>query len=326
MTMRSQRRLLVAAAAGWAGAPAWLRAQPAYPNRPITLIVPYTAGGASDFGARLIAGELGKRLGQSVVVENIAGAGGALGVQRLVRAVPDGHTLIYGSLSEAVLVPLINPSVNYSSRDLVPVALAGATPLCFVVRPDFPANTLDEWLALARRNPGKFTYGSPGIGTFQHVTAEIVKARTSTFMVHIPYRGGQNIITDLLAGQIDLGATSVPNAMPMLETRRIKALGVSSRTRVASLRDVPAFSETKELQDLDLQTWGMVLAPAATPEAILNRLNAAVNETLQVPAVREARLKAGSELSRPLTVAQARAFYEGEQKTYGPIASRIKPE
>jgi tripartite-type tricarboxylate transporter receptor subunit TctC len=326
MTMRTQRRLLMAAALGWAGMPGWARAQPAFPSRPISLIVPYTAGGASDFGARLIAGELGKRLGQSVVVENVAGAGGALGVQRLVRAAPDGHTLLYGSLSEAVLVPLINPSVNYRSSELAPVALAGATPLCFAVRPDFPANTMDEWIALARRNPGKYTYGSPGIGTFQHVVAEIVKSRTGPFMVHIPYRGGQNILTDLLAGQIDLGATSVANAMPMLEMRRIKAIGVSSRNRVATLRDVPAFSESKELKDLDLQTWGMVFAPAATPEPILNRLNAAVNETLQVPAVREARLKAGSDLSRPLTVTEARAFYVGEQKTYGPIASRIKPE
>jgi len=301
-------------------------AQPAYPSRPVTMIVPYTAGGSSDYGARLMSGELGKRLGQTVIIENIAGAGGALGVQKLIRSNPDGFTLLYGSLSETVLVPMVNPSVNYKPDELLPVALTGTTPVAFIVKPDFPANNMDEFIALARRSPGKYTYGSPGIGTFQHVMAETVKSRTGIFIVHIPYRGGQNLVTDLLAGQIDIGVTGAPNVMPLLEAKRVKVLGVSSRARLSALKEVPSFGDSAALKGLDLQTWGMVFAPPGTPEPLVARINAAVNEVMQMPEMREARLKAGSELARPLSPAETRAFFLTERDTYRPIAARIKPE
>lgn len=326
MIDRSSRRRLCGLMLAGAAMPSALRAQAAWPTRPVTLVVPYTAGGASDFGARLLSTELGRRLGQPVIVENVGGAGGALGVQKLVRATPDGHTLLYGSLSEAVMVPIVNPSVSYGGDDLLPIALAGRTPVAFVVRPDFPARTMDELIALARSRPGKLSYGSPGIGTFQHVMAETVKARTGTFIVHIPYRGGQNLVADVLGGQIDVGVTSVPNVAPLLASGRVRVLGVSSAVRVDALPGVPAFGDTEALKGLDLQTWGMVFAPKGTPEPVVARLNAAINEVLALPSVRDARLKAGSELSSPLSPAQARAFFASERATYHPIASRIKPE
>ncbi len=302
------------------------RAQGSWPNRPLTLIVPYTAGGASDYGARLLAPELGRRLGQQVIIENIAGAGGALGVQKLVRAAPDGHTLLYGSLSEAVLVPIVNPAVQYKSQDLLPVALVGKTPVAFVARPDFGANNMDEMLAMARKAPGRLTYGSPGIGTFQHVMAETVKATTGTFITHIPYRGGQNIVTDVLAGQIDLGVTSAPNIAPLLASARIKVLGVSSRERIPALGQAPSFGESAGLKGLDLQTWGIFFLPQSTPASIAERLNRSINEVLEMPAIRSARSKAGSELAQALTPDQTLAFYKAEQARYLPIAGRIKAE
>lgn len=303
-----------------------VRAQAGFPSRPLSLIVPYTAGGASDYGARLLAPEIGKRLGQQVVVENVGGAGGALGVQRLLRSAADGHTLLYGSLSEAVMVPIVNRSVNYAPEDLLPVALAARTPVAFIVRPDFEARSIDDLIALARRRPGSLTYGSPGIGTFQHVMTETVKARTGTFIVHIPYRGGQNLVNDVIAGQIDIGVTTAPNVAPMLAAGRVRALAVSSAARLDALPGVPAFGETVALKGLDMQTWGMLFAPRGTPAAVIERLNAVTNEASTQPSIVEARAKTGSVLARPLGMAETAAFFTAEIATYRPIASRIKPE
>ena len=304
--------------------PAW--AQSEYPSRNVSVIVPYTAGGASDVGARIYQPELSRALGQAVVVENVAGAGGAVGVQRLIRAAPDGHTLLYGSLSECVLVPLINPGAGYRPEDLSAVAMAAATPAAFLVRSDFPANDMSQWIAHARRNPGRLSYGSPGIGTFQHVVAETVKARTGTFMLHIPYRGGANIVNDVLSGQIDVGVTTVPNVVGLVTQGRVKVLGITSAQRISVLPQVAGFDETPELKGLDLQTWGMFFAPRGTPEAVLSRLNEALNAITVMPAMVEARRKLGSTAARPMTAAQCQAFVLRERDLYRPVASRVKPE
>lgn len=321
----SRRQLLaLAAASPWAG-PAWSQS-PAFPSRPLSLVVPYAAGGASDAAARMINMELARRLGQPVLVENVAGVGGSLGVQKFLAAPADGHTLLYGSLSEAILVPTINPNAPYKAADLLPVALTGKTPLAFVARNDFPGQTIDDLVAQARKAPGRLSYGSPGIGTFQHVLAETLKERAGVFMVHIPYRGGQQIVTDVLGGQIDIGVTSVPNVAPLLAAGRLKVLGVSSAARVASMPQVPGFGETQALKGLDLQTWGMVFVHPRTPAAVVAQLNAVVNEVLQLPAVRDARARFGSELAAPLSLSAALAFYRAETDLYRPMARRIKPE
>ncbi len=319
------RRTLLAAGLGALATPA-LRAQGTYPIKPITIIVPYPAGGASDIGARMLSTELGKVLGQSVVVDNVGGAGGALGVQKLLRSVADGHTLLYGSLSETVLVPLINPAANYKLEDLSAIAFAGATPAAFVTRPDFPANSMAELLELARRNPGKFSYGSPGIGTFQHLVAETVKLKSGTFMLHIPYRGGGNIMTDVVAGQIDVGVTTAPNVVGLVAQGRVKVLGVTSAARLPVLPNVPSLGETPPLKGMDLQTWGMIFGPKGVPEAVQQKLNAAINAILMQPGMVEQRRKLGSTLDATLTPAQAQAFVLRERDTYRPAASRVKPE
>jgi tripartite-type tricarboxylate transporter receptor subunit TctC len=320
----SRRRVVLGAAAGIA-AP-WARAQAAYPSKQVTIIVPYTAGGASDIGARMLAAELGKALGQPVVIDNVPGAGGALGVQKMLRAPADGHTLMYGSLSECVLVPLINPTVGYKSEDMLAVAMGGSAAAAFVVKPDFPANTMEEWIAYARKNPGKLSYGSPGIGTFQHLVAEVVKARTGTFMLHIPYRGGANIMTDVVAGQIDIGVTTVPNVIGLGAQGRVKILGVTSADRVAVLPGVAGFGETPSLKGMDLQSWNMVFAPRGVPDAALQKLNAAINAIVVLPSLAEQRRRLGATLLGPFTLAQAQAFLLKERDTYRAAASRIKPE
>jgi len=321
---RLRRQILLTAVVAAALPPA--RAQAVYPARPVTIVVPYTAGGASDIGARMVAVELAKLLGQPVLIDNVGGAGGALGVQKMLRSGADGYTLLYGSLSECVLVPLINPSAGYRTDDLQAVAMAGATPAAFVVQPDFPASNMEEWIAYARKIPGKLSYGSPGIGTFQHLVAETVKAKTGTFMLHIPYRGGGNIMTDVLAGQIDIGVTTVPNVVGMATQGRVKVLGITAGERVPVLSGVASFGETPSLKGMDLQTWGMLLAPKGVPEAVLQKLNAAINAVVMQPAMAEQRRKLGSTVAGPMAPAQLQAFLLRERDNYRAAAGRVKPE
>lgn len=322
----SRRALLRQATAGLALLGAGSQAQMAFPGKAITLIVPYTAGGASDIGARMLGVELSRQLGQPVVIDNVGGASGAIGVQKMLRAPADGHTLLYGSLSECVLVPLINASAGYKPEDLVAVAMAGGAPAAFVVRPDFPANTMEEWIAYARKNPGRLSYGSPGIGTFQHLVAETVKVKTGTFMLHIPYRGGANIVSDVMSGQIDIGVTTVTSVLGMGAQGRVKVLGITSAERVPVLPTVPAFGDTPALKGMDLQTWAMVFAPKGLPEAVLQKLNSVINGLVMSPAMTEQRRRLGATAAGPFTPAQAQAFLLNERDTYRLAASRIKPE
>ncbi len=318
------RRQWLAAASSLACAPLW--AQGAFPNRPLSIIVPFTAGGSSDIGARMLATELSRLLGQPVVVDNVAGAGGAIGVQKLIRSPADGYTLLYGGLSESLLIPLINPAVNYKPEDMLPIAMVGSTPVVFVTRPDFPANSVDELIALARKSPGKLSFGSAGIGSFAHVMTEVIKERAKVFMVHIPYRGGAQILTDVISGQIDLGVTTVSNAASMIAGKRVKPLGVSSSQRVAIIKDVPTFAESSSLKGLEMQVWGLMYTPLGTPQAVVSKLSSAINTAMELPSIKALLAKLGAELPGLLGPAQAQAFLQAEQKMYRPVVSRIKPE
>ena len=320
----SRRRLLAAGAIGLTAPLAW--SQAAFPNRSLTIIVPFTAGGSSDIGARMLAIELSKLLGQPVVVDNVAGAGGAIGVQKLIRSPADGYTLLYGGLSESLLIPLINPAVNYKPEDMLPIAMVGSTPVVFVTRPDFPANSVDELIAMARKSPGKLSFGSAGIGSFAHVMTEVIKEKAGVFMVHIPYRGGAQILSDVISGQIDLGVTTVSNAASMIASKRVKALGVSSRQRVSIIRDVPTFAESGSLKGLEMQVWALVYAPVGTPTAVVSKLGSAINSAMELPSIKALLTKQGAELPSLLSPAQAQAFVQAEQKMFRPVVSRIKPE
>lgn len=313
---------------GLAGAGlAWgAHAQAAFPSRPLSLIVPYTPGGSSDIGGRLIAGELAKQLGQTVTVDNVPGAGGALGMQKLARAAADGHTLVYGGLSEALMVPQINPAVGYQPEELTPLALAASSPVCVVTRPDFPASSVDELVALARREPGRLSFGSAGVGSFAHVMGEAIKERTGTSMVHVPYKGSPQIMTDLMGGQIDLAITTVAAAASLAGSRRIKILGVSARERIPAFSSVPTFGESQSLKGVEMQVWAIVFGPRGLPEAVATRLNAAINAALGTPVVLEALARLGAEAPRMLSVAQTRAFLQAQTALYQPITRNIKPE
>lgn len=298
-----------------------------FPSRSISLIVPYIAGASSDIGGRLMASELARQLGQPVVVDNVAGASGTLGMQKLARSPADGHTLVYAGLSEALLVPQIQPNAGYRPEELTPLGLAGSSPVGILVRPDFPANTVDELIAMARKQPGKLSFGSAGVGSFAHVMSEVIKERTGTFMVHIPYRGGAQIITDLIGGQLDLAITTVVAASSTLNSRRLKMLGVTARQRIPAFRDIPTFDESQALKGIDMQAWAILFGPAGLPEAVATRLNAAINASLVTPGMLEALGKLGAETPpRTLSLAQTRAFLQTQTAFYQPVTRRIKPE
>ncbi|MCF8167087.1 MAG: hypothetical protein K9K38_19245 [Rhodoferax sp.] len=179
---------------------------------------------------------------------------------------------------------------------------------------------------LVRKSPGKYSFGSTGIGSFARVMGEVVKERAGMFMVHIPYRGGQQIITDVIDGQLDMGITTAANAASMLASKRIKALGVSAPERVPVIKEVPTFAESKALKGLQMSVWAIVYAPTNTPAAVVERLNSAINTALMVPALKAARIRLASDLPSPMTPAQSRAFFAAEQALYKPVTHRIKPE
>ena len=323
ISRRSALALAATAATGLATGTAWAQS---FPSKTVTLVVPYTAGGSADIGARMVAPELSKLLGQPVVVDNVAGASGAIGVQKVLRSAPDGYTLLCGGLSETMLIPMTNPALNYKSEDLVPLAFSGSSPVALVVRPDFPANTVDEFVEYARKNPGKLSFGSAGVGSFGHVMTEVIKDRANLFMVHIPYRGGANILSDVIGGQIDMAVTALVSANSMVQAKRVKLLGVSSRERVPGFKDVQTLAESRSLKGLDMQVWSMLFAPVGTPEPVVAKLSAALNTALVLPSMKEARAKIGADLPQVMNPAQAKAFLAGQQSIYRAVLSRIKPE
>ena len=300
--------------------------QAPYPNKAVNIIVPFTAGGSSDIGTRILAGELSKILNVSFVADNVAGAGGAIGMQKLLRAAPDGYTFAYGGLSESLLIPMINKAVNYKTEDFVPVAMVGGAPVGIVTRPDFPANTIDEMIALVKKNPGKYSIGSAGIGSFGHVMSEVIKTRTGTFMVHIPYRGGAQIISDLISGQIDFAVTTLATAAAMISSKRVKVLGVSSKERVPLVKDVATFGESQALKGVDMLVWAVLFAPPGTPDAVVQKMNQAIVQVNALPSMKALVLKLGSELPPSLTPAQTKEYLKAQRELYQDAASRIQPE
>ena len=324
----SRRRWLLAAAAGCATALAGVPslADSGYPNKPITIIVPFPPSGGADIDVRLLAPELSRILGQPVVIENVSGGGGTIGIQKGLRAAPDGYTLFYGSPSEPVLMAMINPAVTYKTEDMVAVALSGKTPLAFFTRADHPDGDFPQMIADARKHPGKVSFGTSGIGSFQHLATEVVKERTGAHMLHIPYRGGAGVLTDVVGGQVDFGVVVVPVIAGFAKQGRVKVLAVSSPERSPVLPEVPAFGEVTALKGLDLQTWGMFFVPKGVPDAIVARLNAALIEAAKSPQVVEQRKRTGTLAAAPMNAAQTQAFLLAQRDLYKPVVGRIKFE
>ncbi len=272
----TRRRLVTAAAAGAAAAALPALAQ----NRPVTIVVGAAPGGTTDISARMLAEPLARVLGTSVVVDNRSGANGNIAGQMVARAPGDGHTLLVQYSGYQSITPLIQPVQGFDpGRDLKPIGHLIDAPQVMVVRQDFPARDFKEFLAYVRANPGKVNYASSGNGALQHVTTELLKDMTKTFMTHIPYRGTGPAMTDLLAGTVDLTITTPPPLLPHIRAGKIRPLMVTGKSRLPSLPDVPTATEMGV--PLEASSWFAVYGPSAMPADVQNRLSAAVRQVVE---------------------------------------------
>lgn len=261
-------------------------AQTAWPSRPIRLVVPSAAGGAPDIICRLLATELGPLLGQPLVIENKPGAGGAIGMSEVFRAAPDGHTMGYGNVVTLAINRSLYSRLPYDPDALTGVALLGSVYNALVVRNELPVKSVEELIAYARARPGRLTMGSAGNGTTGHLGGELFKSLTGTFITHVPYRGSPQAITDLMAGQTDLMFDNLSSIGSHIRAGRVRALGVSGPQRSALFPDLPTIREAG-VSGYETTAWGGIVGPAGLPQAVVNRLNAAINQVLEMPAVKE---------------------------------------
>ncbi|TFY99847.1 Bug family tripartite tricarboxylate transporter substrate binding protein [Ramlibacter rhizophilus] len=291
------RRHVVAAAAGVALGLASLGASAqAFPDKPVTLVVPFPPGGTTDIIARGVAEGMARELKQSVVVENRAGAGGNVGAESVVRAKPDGYTLFVSTAGPLAINHHLYTKQNYDPmRDFSPVALLGMVPIMLVTGPQQPFKSVADLITFAKANPGKLSYGSQGNGTTSHLTMELLKSQAGIDMVHVPYRGSAPAATDLMGGQVQVMFDNSPSTLPFVKGDKMRALGVASAERVPAMKDIPAISET--IKGFESTAWFALVAPANTPPDVVRTLNAAVNATLKRPEVREKFAASGAELA-----------------------------
>ncbi len=322
---RSQflRGLVAAVAFGiapLAGAQAW-------PAKPVTLVVPFPAGGHTDMIGRVLAEELGKRLGQPVVVENRPGVNGSLGTESVMRATPDGYTLIMGGVGTLAINPRMNANVKYDSmRELTHIALIGRNPNVLVASPKFEAATVKDVIAKAKAAPKSINFGLTGIGSSGHLAMELFKQSAGVDFTSIPYKGDSPAINDLLGGQVDLLFVNIVGAAPQVKAGKLRALAVTSATRSALLPDVPTLVESG-LTNAVAESWTSLAAPAGLPQPIVDRLNREVQDVLAQPAIRDKLASTGT-ATMSGSPAEATAFVRGEVDKWAAVIAKgnIKAE
>ena len=289
MRRRNLMKALAFASAVW---PAAAQAQP-YPSRPITMIVPFAAGGAFDVMGRIVAVRMGELLGQPIIVENTTGAGGIIGVNRVLAAKPDGYTLLLGSIGTHAYNQTIYRKRRYDAiSDFTPVALFSEQPMVLEVRKDLPVNTLAEFIALLKANGAKMQYGSAGAGTTTHLACALLNARIAANVTHVPYRGGGPAANDLIGGQIDYFCGNLGAAAPLIAGKQVKAIALLSRERSPLMPEL-ATAHEQGLTDYDVTTWTAFFLPKGAPRAIVDKLNEVTHATMDTPATKNRLLEIG---------------------------------
>ncbi|TFY98574.1 Bug family tripartite tricarboxylate transporter substrate binding protein [Ramlibacter rhizophilus] len=275
-----------------------LAQEAAYPNKPITVVVGYPPGGSTDLTGRAVADQLARKLGVPVVVENAGGAGGAIAAARVSKATPDGYTLLLGANNEIAINRLITPAtVKYSYKDFTPVGLVASQPMVLVASPQTGVKDAAQFLATVKAAPGKFSYGSSGVGTALHLAGEMVKQQGGLFMTHIPYRGVAPLTVDLVGGALDYGVFVLSSGLPHIRSGKVVALGLTQKDRSAAAPEIPSLSESPSLKNMDIGVWFALMAPPKLPEPVLARLRTALRETLQTPEFRKKLEDSGSTIA-----------------------------
>jgi tripartite-type tricarboxylate transporter receptor subunit TctC len=331
ITQLARRRNLFGLGAAGLSLGLWtlgVHAQSAYPTKPIRLVIPFPAGGATDIIGRSLALKLSASLGQQVVVDNKPGAGGVIGADSVAKSPADGYTLVLATSSTHSVGPALNARMPYdATRDFVPIVNVATAPSVLVVGSQFPTSTATELVNLIKRNPGKYNFGSSGIGTYPHLTAEMFKWRAGNlFAVHIPYRGTGLVITDLVTGQIAFLMDSVVSAQSHIRDGKVRPLAVTGHQRIASLPQVPTFAEVG-ISGMEISNWFGLLAPAGTPAEVITRIHREVNIAIKSPDLVERLLRVGAEPAGG-TPEQLRDTIRSEFDNWKALIARvgIKPE
>jgi len=292
-----------------------------YPNRPITYVIPFPPGGSTDTTGRMLAEEIGKRLGQNVIVMNRGGAGGNIGSAHVAGMPPDGYTLLQGTIGTHGINPTLYSDLSFDARsDFEPIARMTAGTNVLVIHPDVPASTVEELIEYAKANPGSLMMGSSGSGSSIHMSGELFQLMTGTQFTHVPYRGGGPAAVDLIAGHIDLMFDNINVALPHIKAGRLRALAVTSAERTAVLPDVPTMKEAG-LPEYEVTSWSGVFAPAGTPAPVVEKLNATINEALSDGQVR-ARFEAEGIHISLMSVQEFREFVNGEIDRWGEVVRK----
>jgi len=294
-----------------------------YPARPIKLVVPYAAGGPTDVQGRLIAEYLGRDLGQTVFVENKAGAQGAIGTEAVAHGEADGYTLLFTAGSVIVLNPMLYRKLAYDpDRELRVLAIATDLPMIMIVHPSIPAKTLAEFVAYAKQNPGKLNFGSAGTGGVGHLSGELFKQTAGAEMTHVPYKGAGPALQDLISGNIQLMFETVGTALPPIKAGLVRPLGVSSPERIADLPDLPTVSESG-YPDYRVSVWYGIAAPAKMPAEAVQTIRASFDRALGDEAFRASLSKIGFGLLRPLSEAEIKAYMEADRARWSTVVKKL---
>jgi tripartite-type tricarboxylate transporter receptor subunit TctC len=298
-----------------------------YPSRVIRMVVPYPAGGPTDVIARVMAEELGRSLGQNVIVENLAGASGAIGTRAVAKAEPDGYTIMLGNNQTHGnnMFLLANPGYD-AVRDFAPLAGAGAFEHVFVVSNRLQVKTIPDLVALARKDPGKLNYGSTGLGSGSHLSTELFMVRTGTKMTHVPFRGAAPLVQELMAARIDVSNATLPSVLGQIQSGDVRAIAIASPQRTPSLPDVPTLRE-QGIADADAESWTAFFAPAAVPKPILDRIAGEMAAILGRPDVKERLAKLGFSVNAK-NPEEFRAYHAREMQTWADVIRTVglKPE
>lgn len=327
--MSIDRRTLLAATLGAPALalPAWAQAQAAWPRQSVRFVVPFAPGGTSEIVARTVANELTRQFGQTVFVDNKGGGAGIPAMQEVAKSTPDGHTIILGHVGSLAVNPIIFPNQPFDvNKDFIPVTLLAKVPNLFVVHPDVPARDFKEFVAYAKKNPGKLNYGTAGNASAGHLAMEYLKLVTGMFMVHIPYRGTGPMLTDLLAGRTQATSAGLPALLPHIKSGKLRAIAVGTAQRLPALPDVPTVAEMG-FKDFETSQWYGILAPAGTPREVVKKLQEESLKALKSNSVTE-RFASDSAVGGGGPPEEFAAYIRQQQKIWADIVKRagIKPD
>lgn len=292
-----------------------------YPSKPITLIVPFPAANVSDMVSRMVAEEAGKVLGQPVIVENRVGGSGSIGLSAAARSAADGYTWVIGTGGNMITAPLIQKNQNFDvEKDFRAISMLAPLPMLIVVRPDYEVSNMEDLVKLAQSKPGEVDYGSLGVGSFPHLAGELLKTHAQVDLLHVPYKGSSQALTDLMGGRVDIMFDTVPPAMTQIRAGKLKALAITSANESVVAPGIPPVSASSGLESYESLSWTGMFVPAGTPDAIVEKINAAVLTALNNQAIKERFLEIGVEL-KGTSPQEFDEFVKSERKKWTEIAA-----